>query len=206
MKAPLSIRIIYWLTSFVFWLMLLLGVAVFIANIVLLTDMFTENIQLRIQMPVPIEVVENGTLHVMNSDLTVRIEDAYGKLYLVDTPIFITRVVARIIFVMLMLALYMTWRAKQFITNVKNGLVFEKDNISNLKQIAYGLAGLWILSRIYMVIIYQFFIKYLEFDTITVGGELISNNGMLWAAMLLWALGHIFIKGNEMKQEQALTI
>jgi hypothetical protein len=208
MKAPLSIRILYWLTNIVFWLMILVATAVFVFNLILLTDLFGEDVQLRVQMPVAIEVVEDGSVSLPNGDMTVRIEEAYGKLHLVDTPIFITRIVGRILFVMIMLGLYMTWRFKQFITNVKNGVVFETENINNLKQIAYGLLALWITTLVYMEVVYQLFVKYIEFDSIIMGNEYerYEQNTMFFAALALWALAHILTKGVEMKKEQELTI
>jgi hypothetical protein len=209
MKAPLSIRILYWLTNIVFWLMILIATLVFVFNLILLTDLFGEDVQLRVQMPVPIEVVEDGSVSLRNGDImTVRVEEAYGKLHLVDTPIFITRIVGRILFVMIMLGLYMTWRFKQFITNVKNGIVFETENINNLKQIAYGLLALWITTLVYMEVVYQIFVKYIEFDSIIMGNEYerYEQNTMFFAALALWALAHILTKGVEMKKEQELTI
>ena len=154
MKAPLSIRILYWLTNIVFWLIIFITIIVFVFNLIFLTDLIGEDIQLRVQMPVAIEVVEDGSVYLPNGNMTVRIEEAFGKLHLVDTPIYITRIVARILFVMIMLGLYMTWRFKQFITNVKNGVVFETENINNLKQIAYGLLALWITIKVYMEVVY----------------------------------------------------
>lgn len=206
MKPPLSIRIIYWLTNVIFWLLIFLTAVVFILNLVFLTDLLADTAQLRVQMPVPIEVVEDGVLPLKDSNVTVRIEEAYGKLYLVDTPFFITKMVARILFIVLLLTLYMTWRAKQFITNIKNGVVFELENINNLKQIAYGLAGLWLATRIYMEVVYRLLIKHLEFDTILIGTQIKDFDGVLVAAILLWALAHVFMRGHEMKKEQDLTI
>lgn len=206
MKAPLSIRILYWLTNIVFWLMILVATAIFVFNLVLLTDIFGEDVQLRVKMPVPIEVVEDGSVSLPNGELTVRIEEAYGNLYLVDTPIFVTRIVARILFVMIMLGLYMIWRFKQFIGNIKNGVVFETENINNLKQIAYGLLALWITIKIYMEVVYQTFVKYLDFDSIIIGHQRYEMNNTLLAALALWALAHILMKGVEMKKEQELTI
>lgn len=206
MKAPLSIRILYWLTNIVFWLMILIATIVFVVNLILLTDQFGEDIQLRVQMPVSIEVVEEGSVSLGNGDMTVRIEEAYGKLHLVDTPIFITRIAGRILFVMIMLVLYMTWRFKQFITNVKNGIVFETENINNLKQIAYGSLALWITIKVYMEVVYHMFVKYLDFDTIIIGHDRYEMNNTLFAALALWALAHILMKGVEMKKEQELTI
>jgi len=206
MKAPLSIRILYWLTNIVFWLMILIATAVFVFNLILLTDLFGEDVQLRVKMPVPIEVVENGSVSLPNGELTVRLEEAYGQLHLVDTPIFVTRIVGRILFVMIMLVLYMTWRFKQFISNVNRGVVFEAENINNLKQIAYGLLALWITIKVYLEVVYQTFVKYIDFDSIIIGQNRFEMNNTLLAALALWALAHILMKGVEMKKEQDLTI
>lgn len=186
--------------------MILVSGAVLIFNIIFLTDFFSEDIQLRIQMPVPIEVVEDGNISIIDSDLTVRIEEAYGKLYFVDTPIKITKAVARVLFFIMLIALFITWKFKNFITNLKNGELFEIDNINNLKHIAYGIVGLWLLTRIYMEVIYRMLVKYMEFESIIIGSEVYDNDGVLILALALWALAHVFAKGVEMKKEQELTI
>jgi len=206
MKTPLSIQIIYWLANIAFWLMVLIATVLFILNLIFLTDVFTDTIQLRIQMPVPIEVVEEGKLFLSDAVQTVRIEEAYGKLYLVDTPFYITKMVTRVLFIVVLLGLFMTWRFKQFITNIKKGLLFESENIKNLKQIAYGLLALWLSTKIYMEVIYRALIKYLDFDSIIIGEYVNNYNGLLIFSIALWALAHVFVKGLEMKEEQNLTI
>jgi DUF2975 family protein len=206
MKTPLSIRILYWLTNIVFVLMILLTSIVFITNLIFLTDLFTEDIQLRIQMPVPFEVVENGKMNLINSTETVRIEEAYGKLYLVDTPFFITKIVARILFVMLLLGLFMMWRFKQLMTNLKNGLFFVKENVLGIKQIAYGLLTLWISTRVYMEIINHLFVKHLEFESIIVGSHRFDVDFIIQLALGLWVMAHVFGKGIELRDYKDLTI
>lgn len=205
-KSPLSIRILFWLTNIAYWLMILISGVVLIFNIVFLTDFFSEDIQLRIQMPVPIEVVEDGKIYTSDSDLTVRIEEANGKLYFVDTPIRITKAVARVLFFIMLLALFITWKFKKFITNLKNGEFFEVDNINNLKHIAYGIVGLWLFTRIYMEVIYRMLVKFMEFESIIIGSDVNDNDDVLLLALGLWVLAHVFAKGVEMKKEQELTI
>jgi len=205
MKTPLSIRILYWLTNFAFWLIILITIIVFIVNLIFLTDL-NETFQLRIQMPFPIEVVEDGKIFLPQGEQTVRIEEAYGKLYLVDTPFFISKIVARILFVVLILGLYMTWRFKQLITNLKNGLFFVKENVLNIKQIAYGLLALWITARIYVELLYHFFVKHIKFDSIIIGSQRADYDYMIQLALALWIMAHIFGKGIEIKKEQDLTI
>lgn len=206
MKTPLSIRILYWLITIVFWLMIIITSVVFIVNLIFLTDIFTENIQLRVQMPVPIEVMEDGKMHLTNGIQTVRIEEAYGKLYLVDTPFFITKIVARILFVILLLSLFMTWRFKQLMTNLKNGLFFVKENVLDIKQIAYGLLTLWITTRVYMEIVNYLFVMHLEFESIIIGGPRFDVDFIIQLALGLWVMAHVFGKGIELRDYKDLTI
>jgi len=206
MKSPLSIRILYWLSNIVFWLMILIAIIVFIANLIFLTDVNEVNFQLRIQMPVPIEVVENGTMYLEDGAHPVRIEQAYGKLYLVDTPFFITKIIARILFVVLMLGLFMAWRFKQLVTNLKNGLFFVKENVLGIKQIAYGLLALWISTRVYMEILTHSLVKHLKFDSIIIGTQAADFDYMVQAALVLWVMAHVFGKGIELKDYKDLTI
>lgn len=206
MKAPLSIRIIYWLSQITYWLVLVLSGAILIVNLVFMTNVFDGDIQLRIHMPVPIEVIEEGSLNLQGMDQKVKIEEATGKLYLIDTPIFITRTAARILMVVILITFYMTHCFREFITNIKNGLLFENSNIKYLKRIAYGLLGLWLSTIIYSQIVYYYLVKHLEFDTIIISQQLNKHDYFIQAALLLWALAHIFAKGNEMQQDQELTI
>ncbi len=205
-KAPLSIKILHWLTSFVFWVMTFFTIVIVLVNLVLLTNIFTEPIQLRIEMPVPIEVIEGGVLHLESADLPVRIEEAYGKLYFVDTPIYITRIVAKLMLLAILIGWFITWKFRKFTRNLRHGLLFEIDNINNLKHAAYGLAGLFVFSRVYMGILKSMLEKQLDFESIIIGGEAYNTDSIILFALLLWVLAHVFVKGIEMKEEQELTI
>lgn len=205
MKTPLSIRILYWLTNIVFWLMILIASTVFVVNLIFLTDI-NETFQLRINMPVPIEVVENGKMFLTGGEEVVRIEEAYGKLHFVNTPFFISKIVARILFVVLMLGLFMLWRFKQLINNLKNGLFFVKENVLGIKQIAYGLLALWISTRVYMEILYRMLVKHIEFDSIIVGSQIGDYDFMVQLALVLWVMAHVFGKGIELQNYKDLTI
>ena len=65
---------------------------------------------------------------------------------------------------------------------------------------------LFILSRLYETILYHGVAKYLEFETVVFDGIREDKSVMLVAALLLWVLAHIFIKGVEIKEDQELTI
>ena len=205
MKSPLSIRILYWFTNFIFWLILFVTTAVFVANLIFLTNI-NETFQLRIQMPVSIEVVEDGSMFLPTGDESVRIEEAFGKLHLVDTPFVISKMITRVLFVILLLSLFMVWRFKQLITNLKNGLFFVKENVLGIKQIAYGLLALWVTTRVYMEILYHMLVKHIEFESIIIGNQRADYDFMVQLALVLWVMAHVFGKGIEMKVEQDLTI
>ena len=205
MKSPLSIRILYWLTNFIFWLMIFLSAAVFVANLIFLTDI-DEQFQIRIQMPVPIEVVEDGEMVLSDGTHVVRIEEAFGKLYFVDTPFFISKILVRALLALLLLGLFMMWRFKQLITNLKNGLFFITDNVQWIKQIAYGLLALWISTRVYMEILTHSLVKHLKFDSIIIGSQAADFDYMVQTALVLWVMAHVFGKGIELKDYKDLTI
>ena len=205
-KAPISVRIIHFFSVIVFWLLIIITVASFIFNILLLTDLFGNDFQLRIALPVTFEVEETGIVQLYNKTNAVRIEEATGQLHVVDTPLRFSKIIMRIVFAVVAIALFMTWKFKLFITNIKNGLIFEKSNINNLKHISYGILTLFLLTKVYEQILYHTLVKYLDFNTIIIGRDFTDRSDMLVVAMLLWVLAHVFMKGVEMKQEQELTI
>ncbi len=205
MKSPLSIRLLYWFTNIIFWLLIVVAAAAFVFNLILLTDI-DEEFQLRIALPYAIEVVEDGKVVLPSGLETVRIEEAFGKLYLVDTPFFITKMLIRVIFVVLMLGLFMTWRFKQLVTNLNNGLFFITANVQSIKQIAYGLLALWISTRIYIEVIYHMLVKHIEFDSIIISSQRADYDYMLQLALILWVMAHVFGKGIELKDYKDLTI
>ena len=205
-KTPLSIKILFWLSNISFWIMSVITVVVFVANAIILLGNYTHEIQMRISMPVPIEVVETGVLHLDNGDLDVRIENAYGRIHFVDTPMYITkRVIQMLLFVML-IGWFITWKFRNFMKNIRNGFYFEIENINNLKHVSYGLVILFVMTRLYMGILKVVMEKNLEFSSIKVGGDMYDTDAIIYVALLLWVLAHIFVKGIELKQEQELTI
>ena len=68
-KSPLSIRIIYWLTTIVFGLFIALSIAVIVFNVLLYTDFFGNNLQLHTRMPVEASFMEIGNLNLNNTKL-----------------------------------------------------------------------------------------------------------------------------------------
>ena len=205
-KTPTSIKILYWLSNISFFIMSFITVVVLIANAIILFGNYTHEIQMRISMPVPIEVVETGVIHLDEGDLNVRIESAYGKLYFVNTPMHITKKVIKMLFFVMLIGWFITWKFRNFMRNIRNGFYFEVENINNLKHVSYGLVLLFVMSRAYVFILKNIMEKSLEFDSVIVGGDAFGTDAIIYVALLLWVIAHIFVKGIELKQEQELTI
>ena len=205
-KSPISVRIIYFLSVIAFWLLIFVATLSFIANLLIETKFIGSDFQLRISLPVNFDVSETGTAYLYGVPNDIRIEEATGKMHIVDTPIQFSKIVLRVLFVVSALGLFMTWKFKLFIGNIKVGRIFEADNINNLKHIAYGLLILWLITKVYMTLLYRTMVKYVEFDSIHFRNEVTDASGLILAALLLWILAHVFMKGVEMKEEQELTI
>ena len=205
-KIPTSIKILYWLSNISFFIMSFISAIVVIANVIILFGNYTHEIQLRISMPVPVEVVETGVLHLDEGELNVRIEGAYGKLHLVDTPMHITKKVIKMLFFVMLIGWFITWKFRNFMRNIRNGYYFEIENINNLKHVSYGLLILYVMSRVYGWMLKIVLEKGLEFNSIVVGGDMYDTDAIIYVALLLWVIAHIFMKGIELKKEQDLTI
>lgn len=205
-KAPLSIRIIHVLNVIAFWLMIVVAGAVFIFNVLTQFDAFDGHFQLRVALPVQFNVEETGTMPVLSEVQDVRIEEAIGKVHIMDTPKKFMVIVLRVLFVVVLLALFMTWKFKTFIENLKKGDVFIKGNIQNIKQIAYALLGLWFIEVLYTEIIYHSMMKFIEFNSLDFFNDSYHKPSTLLMALGLWVLADVFEKGRAIQEENKLTI
>ena len=205
-KAPLSIRVIYWFTNIIFGLLMLGFVASIVFNVLLFTNVFGDDVQLHTRLPVKVDFLETGNLHLRNQDIKVELVDATTQIHFINTPSFITKKVGIMLMIVLLFTIFLTWTFQRFIKNVKNGEIFTIRNISLLKRLAYGIAGFWLFMVIYMQLSYHVMAKYLEFENVRITSEVQSYSGILFIAIFLWMLAHIFITGVKLKQENDLTI
>lgn len=205
-RAPLSIRIIYWLSSIVIGLLALVLLATIVFNILLYTDFFGNDMQLHTNLPVKVDFLEIGNLHLNNQDIKVELVEATTRIHFFNTPAFITRKVGMAILFVVLIAGYLTWTFRRFIKNVKNGDTFNIKNISLLKSLSYGLVGFWLFTMIYMRIVYYYIAKRLEFENLLITDDIPNYSGILFIALFIWVLAHIFITGLKLQQEKDLTI
>ena len=205
-KAPLSIRLIYWFTNLTLGLLALVFLAVIAFNILLYTDFFGNDMQLHAQLPVKVDFLETGNLHLNDRDIKVELVAATTKIHFFNTPTFITKKVGIAMLIVIAGVSYLIWIFRLFIKNVKEGATFTIKNIKILKKLAYGLIALWIFTFIYMQIANYYIAEHLNFENIRITDEIPDYSGILFAALLLWVLAHIFETGLKLQQEKDLTI
>lgn len=205
-KTPLSIRVIYWTTNFSLGILTLILLASIAFNILLYTNFFGNDMQLHTHLPVKLDFLEIGNLHLNNQDIKVELVEASARIHFFNTPSFITKKIGLVILLVILGTGYSTWIFRTFIKNVKNGETFTIKNISILKKLAYGIAGFWLFTLIYMRIFYYYIAKNLEFENIRITEDLPNYSGILFIALFIWVLAHIFITGLKLQQEKDLTI
>ncbi len=205
-KPPLSIRVIYWFTSIMFGLLTIILFATIIFNALLYTDFFGNDMQLHIQLPVKVDFLEIGNLHVNDQDINVQLVDATSQIHFIDTPKFITRKGGVAILFVVLFGCYLIWTFRKFIKNVKNNQTFTLNNIELLKRISYTLLIFWLFTVIYMRIAYYYIAKRLEFESVRITDDIPNYLGILFVALFIWVLAHIFSTGLKLQQEKDLTI
>ena len=205
-KSPLSIRILYWFTNVIFWLFTALCVAIIAFNISLYFGAFQENMQLHVKFPVNVDFLEKGTLHINDTDVDVEIVEASGSIHFFETPSFLTKRFFAAALPVFLISFFMFWMFKKFITDVKNEKIFDIGNIKRLKYIAYGLTAIWIYIVVYVRIVFYSLAKEVKFEFIKISDQQENFAGLLFLALFIWVLAHIFTVGLKLKEDSNLTI
>ena len=205
-KAPLSIRIMLWLTNVVVGLLMLIAIFSILINILLHTGFIGEDIQLHTQFPVKVDFNEIGTLVMNDQTINVKLVNASTKIHFIDTPVFIAKKVAVVLSLVVLGILYIMILFRRFIKNVKNGLTFNISNIKILKKISYSIVFFWLFTEIYMHIYYYYIATRVEFENIKISTDVDNYPWILVLALVIWVLAHIFTKGLEIQEENDLTI
>jgi len=205
-KSPLSIRIIYWLTSFSLGMLCLVFIGAIIFNLMVNFNMFSNELDLAIELPVKVNILEKGNLTLNNQDIEVELIEASSRIQFKDTPSFISRKIAFALLIVVSFGIYLFWTFRKFIKNVKEGVVFTIANIGLLKKLAYGIAAFWLFSTVYLNIVRHYISGKLEFQNVEITSEVTSYSGILYLALFIWALAHIFMTGLKLQEEKDLTI
>lgn len=202
----LSIKILYWLTNIILGLLSLVIFGAILINILVHSDYYKGSLQLQVQLPIEVSFTETGVLHLNDQDIAVDLIEAYSKIHFNSTPAFISRKVAFFLLLVVSLLSYFLWVFRLFVKNVKNAIVFTRKNISHIKKMSYILLGFWILFIAYGRFTYYYIVNNMHFENIEFTSDYRNYTGILLAALLLWAIAHIFGVGLKLKQENELTI
>lgn len=206
LKTPLSINIIYWLTQVIFGLFLLVCGAAVVFNIMLYTDFFGNDLQLHTRFPVKVNILEEGNLYLNNTNIKVELVEGITKIHFFNTPLFLARWIGTALMMAIFIILYAMFSFRKFIINVKKHLIFLEENIQHLKNMAYAILALWIFTIVYMRIMYQTIAKHIEFKHVEIVDDFPNFAGLLMAALFIWVLSHIFMRGVKLQDEQNLTV
>ncbi len=204
-KKPLGIRIIYWTTNILFWIYVVTGTVLAIWALVFMLGIF-DTAQLHVGVPIYVNILEQGSLDLGDSQIGVQFSEMTGKLHFIDTPVFISRTYSVFMMAVALLFFYIFWTFRQFINTVYRGVYFDTENILSLKKIAYSLVGLWGFVVIYGYFQYFYLALNMHFETIEITGNVQTYPVILLAALFIWVLSHIFAKGSALQDEQNLTI
>ncbi len=205
-KNPLSIRIIYWLTQISFWLFVAVFIGAFAFNIALQLELLGDKMQIHAGLMSEVKYTEKGSLYLFGQNQEVEFVEGTGKVHFINTNVVIAKWIGGLMLGIVSIFLYIFLMFKRFIGNVYRGDIFERFNIQMLQKMAYGLAGLWFFMIIYSRLFYYVVAKHIEFEHLEITGEMESYSYVLFIALFLWVLSHIFMTGVKLKDEQNLTV
>lgn len=206
-KTPLSIRVIYILSSIVYYLAIIVSSFGLIFALGLLTGFWGDDVQLHTEMPLKANFEEVGQINFLGTDVKVEVVDAVGKFHFIDTPPLVSRTLAIPMLVIFPMLFWLVYLFHRFIRNVSEGKIFDKSNFMLLRKLGISLAILWFIT-----VIFQNLMRYLVFGEIKFNSIGFSTDGGNWyggilvGALFTLVLSHVFLKGLELQEENELTI
>lgn len=205
-KTPLSFHVIYWVMNIVTGLFAFVCLAAIVLYVMLWTGFLGENLQLHIDMPGQFSFSNAGTMEYEGGRVEVELVEATARLHFANTPLSIARKFILIMMGVCALMMYIIWTFRQFVANVRASKVFTISNILSLQNISYAILGLWVYTIVFRRVAYYYITARLDFENVEVMSDFNSYPWMLMAALFLWVLSHILIKGLKLREEQDLTI
>lgn len=205
-KTPLSIRIIYILTSIVYYLSIITASFGLIFAIGLLFGFWGDDVQLHTQMPFEANVIETGTAMYWGQEVQIELVEATGKFHYIDTPPIVARTNAIPMLVIFPLMFFMVFLFHRFIRNVSEGKIFEAGNFYLLRKLSYVLTGMWLFTVIYFQLLQRVVFQEMKFESMEFSMSGGWYSGLIITALFTWVLSHVFLKGLELREENELTI
>ncbi len=206
-KSPLSIRVIYILTSLFYYLTIVISSFGVIFALGLLIGFWGDNVQLTTEIPLKANFEEVGQINFLGTDVKVEVVDAVGKFHFIDTPPIVARTLAIPMLVLFPILFWLVFLFHRFIRNVSEGRIFDKSNFELLQRLGFGLVILWLFTVIGLNVMRYIVLGDIKFNSIIF--YLDRGNwyaGILVGALFTLVLSHVFLKGLELQEENELTI
>ena len=205
-KTPLSFHVIYWIMNVLIVLSGFIGIGVIVLYVVLWTDFFGNDLQLHMDLPGKVDYLKTGIMSLDGTNIKVELVEASARIHFFNTPTFLARHFAIILIGVTSFGIFMMWTFRQFIVNVRKGLIFTLSNIILLQRISYSLVGFWVIMIIYQRSSYYYISRKVKIEDVEIMSDFDNHAGILLTALFIWVLSHIFIRGLKLQQEQELTV
>ena len=205
-KTPVTIRIIYVLTSIVYYLSAAICFLGTLAAIAVLLGFINTGLQLHVDMPVEVNFNEKGTTIFNGESTPIQIVEAIGKVHFVDTPPELARRLAIPLIVVFPVLFWLIFLFHRFIRNVREGRVFIRRNYILLRRLGFSLMGLWFLMVIYMQLFFYLLVVRFNFEQLEITANSRWFAGIFVGGLFVLVLSEVFLKGNEIETENELTI
>jgi len=205
-KTPLSFNVIYWIMNVILVLSGFVALGLIVLYVMLWTDFFGNDLQLHMNLPGKVNYLQCGSMSMMGTDIKVELVEASARIHFFNTPSFLARHFVSILMGVVALGLFMMWTFRQFIVNVRKGLIFTISNIILLQRISYSLVAFWIIMIVYTRSAFYYISERVQIDNIEIIDDFDNHIGILLTALFIWVLSHIFMRGLKLQQEQDLTV
>lgn len=205
-KTPLSFHVIYWIMNITTALFAIVSIGLIVFYVMLWTDYFGNDLQLHVNLPGQVNIVSPGTMEYDGATVNIELVEAETRIHFINTPPSLARKFILILLGVCAFGSFLLWTFRQFIVNVRKGLIFTISNIILLQRISYTLVGFWIFLIVYIRTTYYLISARIEVENVEIVSEFDNYPWILLMALFLWVLSHIFIRGLKLKEEQELTV
>jgi hypothetical protein len=208
-KAPLKIRIIETIISTIYGLTILFCLVTIFFAILSSTGTFIDSpkmsFQLPIEIPIKSDAEHNGRVRFCGQEVELADLNASGKVEIKNAPKSLAIISSILYAITTFFAVFIMHLLYRFVSNVKKGVVFEKENLKLLRKLGYTLLGFYFFNLLVPLLWKLGF----EIDghatnfSLHIDG---SSLATLISALFILMISQLFLHGLEMKNENELTI
>lgn len=202
----MSLKIIYWVTQISFWIFVIAGLLMVGIAFGMIFNLLNDGLNLHVGLPVAFDLLESGQLQLPGHNIDVNFVEAYGKVRFTELPVAIGRVYGVFILLVIGIFFYIFKAFRRFIIHVYEGVIFDTGNFRLLRNMAYGLLIFWVVIVFYSVLQNFMIAQHLTFDSLEYAGSMEFHMEVVFVALILLVLSHIFMYGIKLKQDNELTI